>query len=635
MSDTSANTTVTMTPSKPQALPLRKDVPSELTWDMSALYPTPADFYADLDLAAALAEQLSSDKMLALTDAADIINLLEVYERYLTILSKAGTYAGAQSAVDMSDSELQIRARDFDSAMAKLGSQTTIVLQTLKQASEALLTQAIELNAKYQAFLTDLLAQKPYTLSLELETALVSLSPVLELPYNNYEQCKLADMSFPDFVVNDAEGNSKTYPLSFSAFENEYESDPRTDFRRAAFEAFSSRLRQSQHTIASDYLTQVKKEKILADMRGFDSVFDYLLHEQKVPRAMYDEHIDTIMSHLAAPMRRYARLLKDANGIEQMSFADLKVPLDGNFVAKVSIDEAQAYCVDALTLLGDDYTDMVKRSFRERWYDFAQNQGKSTGGFCASPYREHSYILLSWTENLGDVFTLIHEIGHAGHFYNAAQQQNYLSYEPSLYFIEAPSTCNELLLGHHLLQQKQDDAAFQRYVIASLLSNTYYHNFVTHYLEAHFQREVYRAVDAGKNLSTEDLHALKKATLQEFWGDTVSIDDDAALTWMRQPHYYMGLYSYTYSAGLSIATQLFKKLRSGDSLNNNIIDDWLAVLRAGGSKTPVELAQMVGVDITDKATLIDTIGFISELVEQAEALTEQLAKESKQASIVI
>lgn len=91
----------------------------------------------------------------------------------------------------------------------------------------------------------------------------------------------------------------------------------------------------------------------------------------------------------------------------------------------------------------------------------------------------------------------------------------------------------------------------------------------------------------------------------------------------------MGLYSYTYSAGLSIATQLFKKLRKG----KYIIDDWLAVLRAGGSKSPVELAQMVGVDITNKATLIDTIGFIGELVEQAEALTEQLAKESKQASV--
>lgn len=607
--------TQSQTQNPTQSLPLRKDVPIQLTWDMSTLYAAPADFYADLDNAETLANKLSDGSLLELKDSASIVKLLETYEAYLIIQSKAGTYAGAQSAVDMTDSELQIRARDYSSTMAKLDSQTTIVVQTLKQADETLIQQALRDNDKYRPFLSDLLAKKPHTLSLEVETALVALSPVLELPYENYEQCKLADMSFPDFEVD-----GKWYPLSFSAFENEYETNVRTEFRHAAFKAFSKGLRESQHTIASNYLTQVKKEKIIADMRGYDSVFEYLLQEQKVSRAMYDEHIDTIMTHLAAPMRRYANLLKTVNNIDKMTFADLKAPLDASFVAKVSIDDARDYCVNALALLGEDYTDMVKRSFSERWYDFAQNKGKSTGGFCASPYGEHSYVLLSWTENLGDVFTLVHEIGHAGHFYNAGQQQNYLSYEPSLYFIEAPSTCNELLLGHYLLQQK-DDSAFQRYVIGSLLSNTYYHNFVTHYIEAHFQREVYRAVDAGKNLSTDDLHQLMKASLQEFWGDVVEIDDDAALTWMRQPHYYLGLYSYTYSAGLSIATQLFKKLRNQEP----VIDDWLAVLRAGGSKTPAELAQMIGVDITDKATLIDTIDFIGSLVDQAAELTEQMA----------
>ena len=135
---------------------------------------------------------------------------------------------------------------------------------------------------------------------------------------------------------------------------------------------------------------------------------------------------------------------------------------------------------------------------------------------------------------------------------------------------------------------------------------------------------MYRAVDASKNLSTEDLHDMMKATLQQFWGEAVEIDDDAALTWMRQPHYYFGLYSYTYSAGLSVATQLFKKLRQGEE----VIDDWLAVLRAGGSKSPSELAKMIDVDITDNGTLIDTIGFIGELVDQAYELTEALSADS-------
>ena len=353
-----------------KSLPHRKEVSQHLTWDMTALYATPEDFYADLEKAGQLANELTSELMLNLTDGASIVSLLQTYEAYLTILSKAGTYAGAQSAVDMSDSELQIRARDFESQVAKLNSQTAIVEQTLKQADEALIKQAMTDNDKYRAFLLDLLTQKPYTLSLELETALISLSPVLDLPYQNYEQCKLADMSFPDF-----EANGQSYPLSFSAFENEYETAVDTEFRRNAFKAFSARLRQSQHTIASNYLAQVKKEKIMADMRGYDSVFDYLLQEQKVSRQQYDEHIDTIMQHLAPPMRRYAQLLQQANGIEKMTFADLKAPLDANFVTQVTIEEAKRYCLDALSLLGTDYVGMVQRSFDDRWYDFAQNKG--------------------------------------------------------------------------------------------------------------------------------------------------------------------------------------------------------------------------------------------------------------------
>lgn len=66
--------------------------------------------------------------------------------------------------------------------------------------------------------------------------------------------------------------------------------------------------------------------------------------------------------------------------------------------------------------MGEDYVEMIREAYRDRWVDFAQNQGKSTGGFCASPYGVHSYILLSWNNRMSDVFTLAHELGHAGHF---------------------------------------------------------------------------------------------------------------------------------------------------------------------------------------------------------------------------
>ena len=146
---------------------------------------------------------------------------------------------------------------------------------------------------------------------------------------------------------------------------------------------------------------------------------------------------------------------------------------------------------------------------------------------------------------------------------------------------------NEMLLANYLLTHNED-LRFKRWVISNIVAKTYYHNFVTHLLEA-YQRKVYELIDAGEAVNATILNQLKRSVLEDFWGDTVAISEGAELTWMRQPHYYMGLYPYTYSAGLTISTQVSQRiLKEGAPA----VEDWLAVLRAGGTKSPVELAQM-------------------------------------------
>src|SRR5690606_7416477 len=132
-------------------------------------------------------------------------------------------------------------------------------------------------------------------------------------------------------------------------------------------------------------------------------------------------------------------------------------------------------------------------------------------------------------------------------------------------------------------------------------------------LEAHYQREVYRIIDAGGSVQAAKLNELKRKTLEQFWGDTVKINEGAELTWMRQPHYYMGLYPYTYSAGLTVATEVSKRILNEGQV---AIDDWKEVLKAGGTKDPVELAQMAGVDITTDKPLLDTIAHIGNIIDE-------------------
>ena len=154
-----------------------------------------------------------------------------------------------------------------------------------------------------------------------------------------------------------------------------------------------------------------------------------------------------------------------------------------------------------------------------------------------------------------------------------------------------------------------------------MVSNTYYHNFVTHLLEAAYQREVYQIVDAGGGVQAETLDRLMRETLEKFWGDAVELTEGAELTWMRQPHYYMGLYSYTYSAGLTVATQVCRRI---ETEGRTAVEDWKRVLTAGGTRTPLELARMAGVDISTDGPLLETIEIIGGYIDEICRLTEEL-----------
>lgn len=601
----------------PKVLLERKDVDEKLTWDLSAIFKTEEEFEQAVREAQKLTEEIELKFKGKLNTAKEINNCLDMLRKVQQLVTLTGSYSYLAVAVDQTNVKNQERQMKLSNISSGMSSRLSFVESEIIEADEEVIKEAIKESKGNTGYLKEIMREKPHALHPEVEKAISALSSTLGAPYQIYNRAKLADMDFGTFTVD-----GKEYPLSFGLFEDEWEYEHDTKIRRAAFEAFSKKLREYQHTIAAAYQTQVQKEKTFASLRGFDSVIDSLLFSQKVTRELYDRQIDLIMEHLAPHMRKFARLLQKIHGIEEMTFADLKLDVDPNFEPEITVEESKKYIEGALSVLGDDYLEVVKRAYDERWIDFVQNKGKSTGAFCSSPYGTHPFILISWTKRMREVFVLAHELGHAGHFYLAQKNQNIFDTRPSTYFVESPSTMNEMLMANYLMKT-MDEPRMKRWVLASQISRTYYHNFVTHLLEAHYQREVYRIIDAGGSVQATTLNRLKKETLEKFWGDTVKINDGAELTWMRQPHYYMGLYPYTYSAGLTIATEVSKRILTE---GQKALDDWKEVLKAGGTKTPVELAQMAGVDITTDKPLLNTIEHIGNIIDEIISLTEEIEK---------
>lgn len=593
----------------------RKDVDEKLTWDLSLIYSSEEEMQKDFKEAKLLIEELVQYKG-RLNSSSAINECVMKYMRYMEKIVLISHYTELAVSVDYYNEEAQQKNQRITSWMADAASRLSFIESEILEQEESILAKAVEEAKETKGYLKNLLAFKPYQLHPEAERVLAALSPTLGAGYEVYEITKLADMKFPNFTVD-----GKEYPLGYSLFEDDYEYDTRTDVRRAAFKAFSDKIRQYENVTAMAYNTTVRKEKIMADLRGFSNVYDSLLFPQKVERELYDRQIDLIMEHLAPHMRKYAKLLQKIHKLDKMTYADLHLPVDPEYVPTVSIEESKEYIMKGLSILGEDYGKMIQEAYDKRWVDFAQNQGKSTGGFCASPYGRNSFILLSWNGRMSDVFTLAHELGHAGHFRLCNQAQSIFDTEVSTYFVEAPSTMNELLMSHYLLKTN-DDPRFRRFVLANMVSNTYYHNFVTHLLEAAYQREVYKLIDEGGSVQADTLSRIMKQTLQKFWGDAVELTEGAELTWMRQPHYYMGLYSYTYSAGLTIATQVCKRIEKEGA---SAVEDWKKVLTAGSTKTPKELALMAGVDISGPGPLLDTIDTIGKMIDEIAELTEKLS----------
>ena len=314
---------------------MRKDVPLEETWDLTLLFRNREEYEEERAKARRKAEEIRALK--GTINTAEMINkAVDLYQEYYTSLSLVLNYSELASSVDYYDQKAQEDYGWDRMLLSELEGMTSFLKDEISSNSEEVLREAAEKSESNRTFISDILREKPHRLKEEGEEILSLLSPVLETPYETYNMAKLADMTFPSFTV---EGT--TYPLGDSLFEDDYQYEKDTGIRRTAFKEFSSVIRKYENTTASLYNAQCRKEKILSSLKGFDSVFDYLLFPQKVTREMYDRQIDLIMDKLSPHMRRYARLKKKVLGLKEMTYPDLLVPLDSDYSPSVTWKECE------------------------------------------------------------------------------------------------------------------------------------------------------------------------------------------------------------------------------------------------------------------------------------------------------
>ncbi|MCL4426188.1 MAG: oligoendopeptidase F [Firmicutes bacterium] len=589
---------------------VRQEVPSEQTWNLADIFPGVPAWEAELAAVGNDILTVTQYQGKLGNGARVLLSCLNALEDLQKRFMKVASYAQLNQSADGTAPANQAMAAQAMGLGARIQAATSFIRSEILALPagtiEGYLTNEPGL-VEYRRFLERILTDKPYALSPETERALAALSEVLGAPALVYARSKSSDMTFAP--VKDGQGNE--LPMSFAVYEGRYEDSADAVLRHNAYFSFTQGLKAYQNTYATTWATEVRKNVVLARLRGHPSATHMILHQQEVPIEVYNNLHDIILKELAPHMRRYVGLRKQVLGLDKLLYCDIEAPLDPEYNPPTTFEQSGEIILQGLSVLGPEYLEIIAAALKNRWIDWADNVGKSTGAFCNSLYGVHPYILITWTNSLLDALTLAHELGHAGHGVLSQRYNHLLNSRSSMFFVEAPSTINSLLVADSLLA-KTTDQRMRRWIIMKLLA-IYHHNFVRHLIEGELQRRIYALAEKDQPVTASVLSRVQGEILDEFWGGEVEIDDGARLTWMRQPHYYNGLYPYTYSAGLTVGTAMAQTIRAeGEAA----VKQWLAVLKSGGTKKPLELAQMAGVDLTRPEPIRQAVAYVGSLVNE-------------------
>ncbi len=466
--------------------------------------------------------------------------------------------------------------------------------------------------ALYEHFFDDIQRARDHTLPAEQESLLASAGLMARGAGQVFSAFDNADLVLPSITGEDGE----PVVLTKARYQKLLKAKDRR-VREDAYAAFLDAYGAMKNTLAANMDANVKNHVFFANARRHDGTLEAALHPDAVPPTVFHALIDTVSAH-AEVIQRYATLKKRVLGLDPLREYDLAVPLFPKGEFKFDYDEACAVMLEAFRPLGPDYVATVKEGIAGGWIDVHESAGKRSGGYSNGVYDTPPFILLNWSDQLGDSFTLAHELGHSMHSFLAAKHQPYVYGDYPIFTAEVASTFNELLLMDHLLKQggDRDRLLYLLDYHLSQINNTVFRQTMF----AEFEYRIHRLGEQGETLTADVLGALYHELLAKYWGPEVEFDAErSALTWSRIPHFFYNYYVYQYATAYSAAVALSRRVLAGGEAER---EQYLDILRSGSSRYPVATIALGGVDMATPRPLEDVVALFGELIDRVETLLD-------------
>lgn len=584
----------------------------EVSWDLSDLYESSDDPRLEADVAETEAATAAFHERyygrVAELDAAGLAEAIAERERIESVFTRAIYFAHLSFATDMADPERGALIARLTEKGAVLDTQLLFFGLELAGIEDTAMESLLEDPAleRWDHWVRSVRRFRPYLLSEPEEKILTekSVSGVSAWGRLYEELLGALKVTLDGEEIGFEQAMAKLY-------------SPDRDLRRRASEAVTEALAPGLRTRSYIFNTTVLDKSVDDRLRGYET----WLTARNLANDTTDEAVQALIDAAVARYdvpRRYYRLKAKMLGLDRLAFYDRMAPI-GDDPTTVPWDDARELVVAAYADFSQTSGDIVERFFTESWIDAPVRENKRTGAFCATSVPGvHPYVLMNYTADRRSVLTLAHELGHGLHgvlagplgLFNA--QTPLTTAETASVFGEALTFKRLLALEEHPLRRLNLLAGRMEDSIATVFRQIAMNRF---------EEAVHTARRSEGELSTERLEELWLETQVGLFDDSVDVDGYATW-WSYVPHFLSTPgYVYAYAYGFLFALSIFRRYElEGDAL----VDPYLDVLRAGGSRPPEELARMVGLDLTDPVIWDGGIDALAANLDEAEALAREI-----------
>ncbi|WP_282936744.1 oligoendopeptidase F [Paenibacillus sp. RC67] len=590
----------------------RNDVPAEHRWQLEDLFPNQQAWDKEYQEVKEALQKVGAFQG-KLKDPAAIKQCFELEDSISLHMERLYVFSNMKHHEDTADSTYQALSDKAKRLSVETGEALSFISPEILSLSDDELHQLInnpELKF-YKRTLDEMIREKQHVLSKSEEALLAQVGNLSQAPNTIYGMLNNADLKFPKVKNEQGEEVELTHGRYIQFLESR-----NREVRKEAFQAMYATYGKNKNTIGATLAANVTKNIFYSKVRKYPSTLEMSLYGDNINKEVYTNLIDTI--HQSLPlMYRYMELRRKLLKVDELHMYDLFAPLVDEYKMDITYEQAQATVEDSLKPLGQDYLNILKEGFKDRWIDIYENEGKRNGAYSWGAYGTHPYVLLNHKDNLNSMFTLTHEMGHAIHSYLSDANQEYRYAQYTIFLAEVASTLNEALLMDYLLKKSTDPK--EKMYLLTYYMDQFRTTVFRQTMFAEFEKIIHEKTEQGESLTPQEFSKIYYDLNVLYYGKDMVVDKDIEMEWARIPHFYNSFYVYKYATGFSAATSFAKQiLEEGQPA----VDRYLGFLKSGGSDYSINILKRAGVDMSSPEPIQQAMDVFKDLLEQM----EQLAK---------